>query len=99
MRVRWVSRAEKRVINDLFERKDELAVEETVALNDGSHLWAGIYWLVDAQPLGGWKGNLWAILWTDFSKSMANWYPTREAADLNWAELRKEEAKQHAHDD
>lgn len=52
MRLRWVSRAEVRVVNELFERKAELAVEQ-VALNAGSHLWPGIYWLVDAQPVGG----------------------------------------------
>lgn len=95
MTPRWVSRAQVRVINELFQRCSELAVEEA-ALNPGPHLWPGVYWLVDAQPVGGWKGNQWAILWTDFSKSMANWYPTRNAAEVDWQELRREEAKQDA---
>lgn len=98
MRLRWVGRAELRVVNELFERRSELAVEQA-ALNPGSHLWPGIYWLVDAQPIGGWKGNQWAILWTDFTKSMANWYTTRDAADVDCQELRAEEAKQGAKDD
>jgi hypothetical protein len=93
MRLRWVNRAEKRIVNELFDRRAELAVEEG-ALNPGSHLWPGIYWLVDAKPVGGWKGNEWAILWTDFSKSMGNWYKTREEAEVDWQELRTEEAKQ-----
>jgi hypothetical protein len=93
MALRWVSRGEVKVVNQLLARRTELA-EGQAALNPGSHLWPGIYWLVDARPVGGWKGNEWAILWTDFSDSMAKWYPTKDHANANWQEILSEAAKQ-----
>lgn len=93
MALRWISPKQARVINQLADRVGELS-HDRQALNDGSHLPAGVYWLVDARPVGGWKGNNWAILWSDFARSHAEWFASKADAEAHWLGIQREAAKQ-----
>jgi hypothetical protein len=55
---------------------------------------AAEYFLVDLTPVGGWKGNTWAILQWDHIDGDAYWYATRSEADVYWDKVRKESARQ-----
>ena len=92
--MRWVGRKEVRFLNEIvLPRRQELTVE-LLGLDPNPVLPPAIYLLVDLTPVGGWKGNTWAILKWDIPEIDASWYATRSDADVDWNKVRNESARQ-----
>jgi len=94
MGIKWRTQKEVRLLNAAWQRRSELAVDEMV-LNDEDvqSLRGGFYFLVDLQPLGGWKGKGWAILWSDLSDIDAWYFTSRADAEREWNPARETAAQ------
>lgn len=90
MRIKWRTQKEVRLLKEAWQRKSELAVDN-MTLNDDDipGMRGGFYFLIDLEPLGGWKGNNWAILWSDIGDTDAWYFPSREAAEAEWLPARQ----------
>ena len=84
MGIRWVTKREAAFVNELTSGDYRV---ESLALNEDKQVVGGFYYLINAAPAGGWKGNMWAIVWTDLARRSHQWYRTSDEARQAWREL------------
>ena len=90
MRVSWRTQKEVRFLNEVMNRKAELAVDDLAISESKAHRFpGGLYYLLDLTPLGGWKGKSWAIFCWDLADVDVWYFRTREEAEAGWLQARE----------